>query len=203
MTSEEFRDLLQRHSELQLLDSCLHDDRAPYVFEPRPETWDTFRDELVSGLGVSRADIRVVGSGRFGFSMKPGHSLKAFGDTSDIDVVIVNADLFDRLWLALLEAAYPRAPITNKLGGWLGRRRNELYTGWLTPLEIRLDSKIVGARAKPVADFNSRWFNTLKQAARYPPRRHEDITSRLYRTWRHAELYHLSSLAALRKALAE
>jgi hypothetical protein len=203
MTSEEFRDLLQRHSDSQLLEPCLHDDRAPYVFEPRPEAWDTFRDELVSGLGVSRADIRVVGSGRFGFSMNPGHSLKAFGDTSDIDVVIVNADLFDRLWLALLEAAYPRPPITNKLGGWLARRRNELYTGWLTPLKIRLDSKIVGARAKLVVDFNSRWFNTLKQASRHPPRRHEDITSRLYRTWPHAELYHLSSLAALRKALAE
>ena len=203
MTFEEFRDLLHQQSDEQLLAPCLHDDTVPYVFEPRPEAWDAFRDEFVSGLSVSRSSIRVVGSGRFGFSMKPGHHFKRFGDTSDIDVVVVDPDLFDELWLALLEAAYPRPPISSTLGGWLGKRRNELYTGWLTPLEIRVDARIVGARAKPVVEFNSRWFNTLKQASRHPPRRHEDTTSRLYRTWHHAELYHLNSLAAFRKALAE
>lgn len=205
MNSEEFRYLLQQQSDLQLLDPCLRDDRIPYVFQPRPVAWNTFRDELVSQLNVSRDDVRVVGSGRFGFSMKPGQNFKRFADTSDIDVVIVNAFLFDQLWLALLEAAYPRGQVTQTLsvGGWLNKRRNELYTGWLTPLEIKLDGRIFGLKAKPVLDFNTRWFNTLKQASRHPPRRHADITSRLYRTWRHAELYHLNSLAALRRALVE
>jgi len=203
MTHEEFRDLLRQRSDLQLLDPCLRDEATPYVFEPKPVAWDTFREELVSRLGVSRGDIRVVGSGRFGFSMKPGRGLKSFGDTSDIDVVVVNAGLFDQLWVALLHAAYPRPPIIDKFGGWLQARRNEVYTGWLTPREIRLDIKIFGLKAKPVLDFRTLWFNALKQASRHPPRRHEDITGRLYRTWRHAELYHLYSLAELRKTLAE
>lgn len=203
MKPDEFRDLLEQQAEGQLLGLCLRDDLIPYVFEPKPEAWDTFRDELVSRLGVARADIRVVGSGRLGFSMKPGRNLKSFGDRSDIDIVFVNATLFDRLWLALLDAAYPRPPITRKTCGWLETRRNELYTGWLTPLEIRLDHKIFGSKAKPVLDFNTQWFNALKTASRHPPRRHEDITGRLYRTWRHAELYHLNSLASLRKTLTE
>lgn len=203
MTSEEFRDLLDQQSDEQLLEPCLRDDLPPYVFEPRPEAWDAFRDQLVAELDVARADIRVVGSGRLGFSLKPGRNLRSFGDTSDIDVVIVNPGLFDELWVALLEAAYPRPPITETFGGWIRTRRNELYTGWLSPLEIRLDKKIFGAKAQPVLDFNTRWFNTLKRASQHPPRRHEDVTGRLYRTWRHAELYHLNSLAALRKDLAE
>ena len=205
MTSEEFRDLLPQQTDIQLLDPCLRDDQTPYVFQPRPTAWDTFRNELVSKLSISRNDVRVIGSGRFGFSMKPGNNFKRFADTSDIDVVIVNAVLFDQLWLALLEAAYPRPPITEmpRVGGWLRKRRYELYTGWLTPLEIKLDSKIFGAKAKPVLEFNARWFNALKQASRHPPRRHADISGRLYRTWEHAELYHLNSLAALRNALAE
>ena len=203
MTSEEFRTLLQQQSDQQLLDPCLHDDRAPYVFQSRPQSWDAFRGELASGLYVSRSDIRVVGSGRFGFSMKPGYNLRSFSDTSDIDVVIVNADLFDQLWLALLAAAYPRPPVTNELGGWLDKRRKDLYTGWLTPLEIKLDRTIFGEKAAPVLDFRGRWFNTLKRASQHPPQRHEDITGRLYRTWQYAELYHLNSLAALRIALAE
>src|ERR1700719_1776528 len=139
MTTGEFRDLLQQQSDPQLLSPCLHDDRTPYVFEPQPTAWDTFRDELVSGLAISRPDIRVVGSARFGFSTKPGRNLRDFSDNSDIDVVIVNPSLFDQLWLALLDAAYPRPPIAQKLGGWLQTRRNEVYTGWLTPMESRLD----------------------------------------------------------------
>src|SRR5260370_31345407 len=95
MTREEFRDLLQQESDVQLLDPCLRDDSPPYVFEPSPATWDTFRDELVSGLDVTGAEIRVVGSARFGFSTKPGRNLRRFSDKSDIDIVIVNAELFD------------------------------------------------------------------------------------------------------------
>ena len=118
MTSAEFRDLIRGQTDVQLLGPCLHDDFVPYVFEPRPTAWDSFRDVLVSGLNVLRGDIRVVGSARFGFSLKPGRNLKSFGDTSDIDVIVVNADVFDELWLSLLKAAYPRPPLTDHIGGW-------------------------------------------------------------------------------------
>lgn len=203
MTPNEFRALLNGEGEAHLLGLCLLDEATPYVFERDPNAWGAFRDELVGRLGVQRSDIRVVGSGRLGFSMRPGHNLRAFEDTSDIDVVVVSSALFDQLWIHLLEAVYPRLFEGSRLGGWLEARRRELYKGWLTPLKIRLDAKIVGAKAKPVLDFKVRWFNALKQASRYPPRRHEDVAGRLYRTWRHAELYHLDSLSALRKNLAE
>jgi len=203
MTSNEFRDLLEHQNDQQLLDPCLREDQAPYVFEPMPDTWDQFRDVLVTNLRVSRADIRVVGSGRFGFSLKPGHKLRSFRDKSDIDVVIVNPDLFEELWIALLGAAYPRSPITEKFTGWLAERRNELYTGWLTPRDIKLDIRILGNRARAALNFKTQWFNAVKLASRYPPRRHADITSRLYHSWQHAELYHLHSLSELRKSLAK
>jgi len=201
MTSEELRQLILEQTDTQLLEPCLHDDAAPYVFHRKPAAWDTFRDVLVQRLNISRDDIRVVGSGRFGFSFKPGRNLRPYQDDSDIDVIVVNDELFDQLWLMLLEAAYPRSPITELIGGWVGRRRNEVYTGWLSPLEIKLDARIFGSKATPVLDFNAKWFNTFKEASRHPPRRHEDISARLYRTWRHAELYHLGNFATLRKSL--
>lgn len=204
MTPAEFRELVAVGTDDELLDACLRSEESPFVFGPSPEKWDLFRDELVTGLEISRSDIRIVGSARLGFSLKPGHNLKSFQETSDIDVLVVNAALFDRLWLALLAAAYPRAPVVNTLpGGWLRQRRNELYTGWLTPLHIRLDIRIFGNKAKPVLDLKTRWFNALKQASRHPRRRHEDVTGRLYRSWEHAELYHLHSLGQLRKTLVE
>lgn len=201
MNAEDFRVLAQEKTDVQLLETCLHDAVTPYVFEPNPPMWNTFREEIVSQLGVLQADIRIVGSGRLGFSMKPGNNLARFTDTSDIDVVIVNSDIFDELWISLLNAAYPRPPMIQVLGGWLKDRRDEVYTGWITPLKIHLDIRILGNKARPVIDFKTRWFNALKLASRHSPRRHEDITGRLYRSWQHAELYHLNSLAGLRKSL--
>lgn len=203
MTSSEFRELLGRESDVELVEKCLRTDVVPYVFEPRPETWDSFRTEVGAALGVSPDDINIVGSGRFGLSLKPGKNLKRFSDKSDIDVVIINSTLFDSFWLALLEAAYPREPLTGRVGGWLQKRRNEVYTGWLTPLQISIDHRIFGQRAAQVLTLKARWFNALKTASRHPPRLHSDVRGRLYRTARHAELYHLSSLAALRRSLSE
>src|SRR6266496_2924573 len=159
MTFEEFRDLIDDHTDDQMLGPCLHDDAVPYVFALKPAAWDTFRDELAIRLGVSRNDIRVIGSGRFGYSMKPWNNLARFTDKSDIDVLIVNANLFDHLWLSLLRAAYPRPPMAQKLSGWLRDRRNEVYTGWITPLDIRLNINMFGAKAKPVLDIRALWFN--------------------------------------------
>jgi len=126
-----------------------------------------------------------------------------FKDTSDIDIVIVSPKLFDELWLSLLAAAYPRKPVTDNVRGWLEKRRNELYTGWLTPSEIRIDAKIYGAPAAPVLALKTKWFNTLKEASQFLIRPYEDIKGRLYRTWAHAELYHLHSIALLRHSLKE
>ena len=202
MTADEFRELLAARADAELMGLCLRDELVPFVFEPRPDAWDVFRDVIVAAFGGNRADITVVGSGRLGFSLKPDRNLAAFTERSDIDLIVVNPDLFDALWLALLSAAYPRPPVTDRLGAWLRDRRNELYTGWISPIEIRLDIAIYGAKAEPVVGIRAQWFDTLKEASRHPPRRHEDIRGRLYRTWEHAELYHVNSLAALRRSLA-
>lgn len=201
MTIEDFRVLIGEKTDAEVVQVVLHSNDLPFVFSDSPQAWDSFRKEFVTGLSVSEGDIRIVGSGRFGFSMKPGLNLRAFRDTSDIDVIVVNSDLFDQLWLALLRAVYPRPPHTSMLSGWLGRRRNELYTGWLTPLDIKLDVKIYGSKVRPILDINAQWFGALKKASRYPLTRHEDIAGRLYRTWEHVELYHLQGMTELRKSL--
>jgi hypothetical protein len=201
MTSDEFRQLLPTRTDIELLGLCLSDDFTPYVFGSRNDVWGDFRGEIAGELGIPPVDIRVIGSARLGFSLKPGTNLRSYGDTSDVDLIVVNASLFDYVWVALLEAAYPRPPATQLVGGWLQKRRDEIYTGWITPLEIRLDRRIFGSKAEPVVSFSSRWFNMLKRASRFIIRRHEDVTGRLYRTLDHAKLYHLDSLAALRKTI--
>lgn len=201
MTSDEFRILLRDRTDQQLLHPCLRGEAIPYAFEPNPTAWATFCGEVSTGLDISPADIRIIGSGRLGFSLCPGNNLRPFRDSSDIDVAIVNATAFDSLWLSLLAAAYPRGRAASTLGGWLKARKNEVYTGWLSPSEVRLDSTVYGIKSQPVLDFRLRWFNVFKKASRHPSRRHSDITYRLYRTWEHADLYTAGSLSLLRKSI--
>jgi hypothetical protein len=119
-----------------------------------------------------------------------------FRDTSDIDLLIVSSTLFDELWISLLSAAYPRKSVAENLGGWLERKRNEVYTGYLNPSDIKLDAKIYGAPARPVLALRTKWFTALNEASQFPIRGFEAIKGRLYRTWQHAKLYHLNSLAS-------
>ncbi|HEV2436444.1 MAG TPA: hypothetical protein VG077_10640 [Verrucomicrobiae bacterium] len=92
MIPDEFQQLIEEQTDTQLLGSCLYEDMVPYVFEPKPEAWDTFRYLLVSSFNVGRADIRVVGSGRLGFSLKPGKKLIKLAEDIDEQLEDPSAD---------------------------------------------------------------------------------------------------------------
>jgi hypothetical protein len=199
MTPAEFRGLLRASSDAEIVRLCLDDEAQPFVFGDSQKAWQSFRGETADLLGVQSENIRVVGSGRFGFSLKPANNLRAFQDTSDVDVVVVNAELFDRLWLNVLSAAYPRPP--NLQTAAQLERQKEVYTGWISPENLRFDNRLDGARVRPVLDFRTQWFNAFKRVSRHIVQRHEDVSARLYRTWGHVELYHLDSVRSLRRAL--
>lgn len=201
MRPSEFRDLLKENGDADLLDVCLRRDEVPFICADAA-SWSEFRKAMVQEVaGLAAPDIRIVGSARFGFSMKPRNHLRAFTEDSDIDVVVVSDALFDQLWVALLTAAYPRLAATREIGKWDMPGRQELFAGWLTPTAIHMDWKIIGQRGVPLFQFKQRWFSALKLAARHAARPHHDVQGRLYRTWQHAELYHLHSIAQLRRSL--
>ena len=165
MTADEFRAIVNEKTDTDLLGPCFRDDTVPYVFEAEPGAWAAFRLEIANQIGAAPTDLRIVGSGRLGFSLKPWNNLKAFSDKSDIDLVVVNPNSFDQLWFSLLSAFYPRPPVVHQVGGWLKDRKNELYTGWLSPLDMRwgFDRRIHNRRAKAVLEFSALWFNALKE----------------------------------------
>jgi hypothetical protein len=201
MRAEEFRAMVIGSADADLLPHCLTSEEKPFVCNDDSK-WTAFRQALIDGVeGISAGDIRIVGSGRHGFSMKPRANFRPFSDESDIDVVVVNEKIFDQVWIALLVAAYPRLPANREIGNWHVPGRSELFAGWLTPTAINMDWSIIGPRGAPLSQFKTRWFNALKVAASHSTKPHNDITGRLYRTWRHAELYHLYSIAQLRRSL--
>ena len=80
----------------------------PYVFCEAPSVYELLRRHLNEATGTREENITVVGSGKIGFSLSPDTFPRQFSEESDIDVVVVNEELFDRLWVALLKWHYPR-----------------------------------------------------------------------------------------------
>ena len=59
------------------------------------------RSIVAQKYGVHTNDVLVVGSSKLGFSIAPTKRYRHFGDRSDVDLVIVSEDLFDRIWKAV------------------------------------------------------------------------------------------------------
>ncbi len=57
------------------------------------------REEVSSGFGIHTNDVHMVGSGKMGFSIKPGNEYRYFNEeTSDIDIAIVSKILYEEIW---------------------------------------------------------------------------------------------------------
>lgn len=110
----------------------------PYVFRDEPASNDLLTGHLCDALGVLEQNIIVVGSAKVGFSLNPNNFPREFAETSDIDVIVVNKALFDRVWMTLLEWHYPRRLLNlgRSEGKWAANRRKDIYWGWVVPDQL-------------------------------------------------------------------
>lgn len=208
-TAEEFRkQLLETMALPRLVSQYVLAGEAfggmPYVFRSNPSAHDLLKRQLCSRLGLRPEAIFVVGSAKVGFSLSPDTFPRAFSPpASDIDVVVIDARLFDVVWNSLLDWNYPRR---GKLMGpaweWAKRRRNDLYWGWFSPqyLDFR-DFLTFPESLNPVRDLKADWLAAFRELARHPLLSRHEVTGRLYRTWDHALSYHVYSLSKLRDVL--
>lgn len=199
VTPIEFRQALIASSDEELVNHFFNEEDIPYVFNDNGQSWEAFRTDVADSIGANRQDLRIIGSGRFGVSLNPMNNLRAFEDTSDVDVVVVNPELFDKLWYLLLDAQYPRPP--SLLTEALRKRQSDVYTGWIDLEQVRFDLRLSNDAAKAAVEFKSIWFNALQKSSKHVVRRHSQVKARLYRTWDHARKYHHFGMLALRSKL--
>lgn len=201
LTVPEFEELLVSESLPTLVERHLLSG-LPYVFRDKPENLDLLRNHLSERLECSPADIHVVGSSRTGFALNPDRYPREFGPESDIDIVIISAEIFDRYWHTFLNWNYPRRyelPYAERRWAW--RRQDDLWWGWFRPTAIRFKGLRFPDVLKPARDLSTAWFDafqslsTLREFASY------EFRSRLYRTRELATLYHANGLRKLRTAV--
>ncbi len=177
----------------------------PYVFRDNPELFQTLTGHLCDRLSLIQENVTVIGSAKLGFSLAPDTFPAPFSETSDIDVLVVDEKLYDDIWYSLLEWHYYRDArgLNTDERRWVGETRKRLYWGWIYPDDLVVPRGIyAGYLLRPVRDLRTRWFDAFRSLSRYPPLARRDISGRLYRTWKHAHLYHVDSLEQLKTRLA-
>ena len=178
----------------------------PFAFRRRPGTMRVLADHVRQSLNIPAAEITVIGSGKVGFSLSPDNYSRPFRKLSDLDVMIVDERLFDEAWHCLIRWNYPRRdemPYTDYR--WARQRHEEVFWGWIVPTKIKFEAVVhLPEILKPLRDLKDRWFGAFQSLSRrfdYPELTARRTTGRLYRTRKHALMYHVDVLARIRDNL--
>lgn len=116
------------------------------------------KEEVCDHFAVEYNNVILVGSGRLGFSIKPGKRFIPFGENSDIDLAIVSTSLFEKVWeeAYLYKKSSAYWPQSQKFFKYLSE-------GWIRPDKL------------PPSEyfrFSGSWwdfFNELTKSNKYGP----------------------------------
>jgi len=194
MTVEELAALLASHTDAEFVDAQLPD-RRPWIFNGDAQ-YEGWRSRVSDALGVQEQDLIIVGSAATGYSLsplKPGrpfrHAVAPSGSASDIDIAIIDSDLFIMAWNEILRRDRMRT-----LGGTEDSRdkiRFDIYHGGI-------GQQTLPRNTEPARAVRS----AMAIAGRSPPLRGYQLRSRVYRRMEDLRSYHISSLRQLRAQLA-
>lgn len=84
---------------------------VPFAFSNKPILYERLTQYIGDKLGISYDEVKLIGSAKTGFSMSPPPAYgRVFGEHSDLDFSLINAQLFGELveefnsWLNQFEA---------------------------------------------------------------------------------------------------
>ena len=140
------------------------------------------RAAVAAQYAIHPNDVLVVGSSKLGFSIAPTKRYRHFGESSDVDVVIVSPALFDRIWKAVhsywIQGGYWERQ---------GQFKHYLFQGWIRP------DKLPPAQSFALANDWWKFFNALSAGGRYSLYK---IAGALYKDWDFLEAYQLRAVSA-------
>lgn len=186
----EFALMLRERNHEELVEDLLRG--IPFAFEGDPGLYGTLLGEISAALEIEQETITLVGSGRIGFSLAPEKYGTPFSDKSDLDMAIINADLFDQAWREMIrlgDAYYTLRPAVRE---WLkAHRQNHVFWGIIYP-----------DRLPGIVTLSSKWFSAFKGLSRNPTFAKRQTTGRLYRTREHLVVHQMYSCRAIVRELA-
>lgn len=147
------------------------------------------RTAVADRFGIHPHEVVVVGSAKLGFSIKPSRRYGRFGDTSDIDLALVSADLFVRQWREL--------QVFLDGGGYWERIRTfqeRFFDGWIRP-----DLMPMARQHSPTREWWE-FFRSLTASGKHGPYK---IAAGLYFDWSCLERYQVRAVSACKQEVRD
>jgi hypothetical protein len=189
-SKDEFSELLDSSDHAKIVKELLVDG-IPFAFRDSPADYNILRATLGTALRLSSDAMTVIGSGRIGFSLSPEKYGEPFSPKSDLDVVVVSAELFDIAWFDLLRLGRKYFSLQKAVQSWIDtHKESHIFWGFILP------DRLPGA-----VGISPIWFRTFKGLARNPSLAGRDVNGRLYRTWDHVHVHQLYTLRKIQQSL--
>lgn len=137
--------------------------------------YHSLRLKVGNEFNVHPNDVLVVGSAKLGFSIAPQKQYRTFGETSDIDVVIVNSALFDTFWRSVYHM-WKEKVLWNTETDF----KKYLFQGWIRPDKMPVSNKY------SITDDWWEFFRQLTSTNEFGPYK---INGAIYKDWYFLEGY--------------
>ena len=176
MNFEEFCQLVES-GKLKIVVNFLLLEGPVFYFKKDHRKYFDFKSRISTKLNVHPKNIEVVGSAKLGFRLKVEKPGKPFGADSDIDVVIVSNNLFEKAWLQLIsieEKMWHELSPKERIG--LRECKQDVYWGYIRP--DRITNRI---------QFSRWWWTTFEELSNCEDYDRRKIRGRLFKSWKHVQ----------------
>ena len=175
---------------------------TPFVFNGSEDVYYEFRRRVAKKFKINFHEVMVVGSGKLGFSYiakKDKPVGREFDLDSDVDVVIVNEDLFERYYKAIAEYQYEIKMLvirhTIEEDKRYYRFLQYLVRGWLRPDLLPRRTKI-----KLLKD---EWFDYFRKISYNKSEiGNYKVAAGLYKNWDYLKNYYVVNLEEYKKTIS-
>jgi hypothetical protein len=165
---------------------------TPYIFRNNNAKYQAFRKSISSILDVPIKNIVIVGSARLGFSLNPYHFGRNFGKKSDIDIVVVSAELFDRAWLELIRMDIKWYDLSEPERKMVKAHVEHIYWGNIRPEKLPATTQISRV-----------WLETFSGITQVEEFAKRKVNAFLFRTWWQVQSFYMRALRKLRSEFLE
>ena len=159
---------------------------SPFVFDGDDGMYFSIKHEISNHFQVNPEDVKMVGSAKLGFSIAPHQLWKPFDDESDIDMVIVSPEVFDRFWKQLYDFNINLTVRTEDEQIKYNKFLKYFFKGWIRPDLFPFDY--------PRREEWETFFKSISHG-QY---RNRKVTGALYRDMEFFERYHVMNIKRLR-----
>ena len=141
------------------------------------------KEILSNHFNIPVKDIEIVGSAKLGISLSYDRFGKKYDDKSDIDLVLISSELFDKAWHELLKLEHKYHQLTIKERDFLEDCYSTIYRGFISPEKFPAKT-----------DFFKYWWTIFSKLSKDKNYEYRKIRGRLFKNWWFVEKYYSINL---------